>query len=196
MRNRANRTRENNHERYSSHLNLHVLVDEAIIKEPILFSIPAGGYGDRIIALDAINFESFTEEEKKALMGQIHMYVTVTSNMDPSIAPPGKQLINLSVGSFPNLSIEENIQNWKSTLDFLYPGIKDRILWVNASRGTLWKELSGHPVSNAIGIVQIIRQVGKNRPFVECPVKRLFHTGADVGKRKNSVELAADGALL
>ncbi len=185
-----------NHERWSNHLSLHVLVDEPIIKEPILFSIPVRGYGDSIKALDAINFDSPGEEEKKALMGQIHMYATVTSNMDPSVVPPGKQLINLSVGSFPKLSIDENIQNWKNILDFLYPGIKDKILWVDATRGSLWKELSGHPVSNIIGIAQTIGQVGKNRPSAECPVKGLFHAGADVGKRKIGIELAADGALL
>jgi hypothetical protein len=58
------------------------------------------------------------------------------------------------------------------------------------------KQFSGHPVPNVIGIGQIVGQVGQNRPSVECPVRGLFHAGADVGKRKVGVELAADGAIL
>jgi len=178
----------------ANQISLHILVDEPIIKEPILFSVPVAKFGTRMP--NAASFNSPSEEEKKAILGQIGFYGTVTSNMDPSVAPPGKQLINLSATSFRDLTFEETVENWKSILDFLYPGIKEKIIWIDAIKGTAMKKFSGHPVPNVIGIGQIVGQVGENRPPVTCPVQGLFHTGADVGKRKVGVELAADGSLL
>ncbi|MBT3310625.1 MAG: NAD(P)/FAD-dependent oxidoreductase [Desulfobacterales bacterium] len=177
----------------SIQISLHILVDEVVIKEPVVFAIPVAGYGDQ--KLDAISSNP-TEEEKKKLLGQVGFYTTVTSNMDPSIVPPGKQLINLSARAFRDLPLKETVENWKTILDLLYPGIKEKILWVDTVMGSAMKNFCGHPVPNVIGIGQVVGQVGENRPSVECPLPGLFHVGADVGKLHIGVELAADGALL
>lgn len=178
----------------TSQLSIHMLLDEQVVKHSVVFCVPVSGCRDDQ-KLDAISFKSPTQKEKKRLLSQIDVYMTVTSNMDPSIVPPGKQLLNFSATSFLGLSLEETIENWKSILDLLYPGLKEKILWVDVIKGSAMKHFCGHPVPNVIGMSQLVGQVGKNRPSVECPLPGLFHAGADVGRKHVGVELAADGAL-
>jgi all-trans-retinol 13,14-reductase len=176
-------------------LTLHMLLDEPVTKHTLVFSVPVEG-SRSAEGLDAISFKTASEDEKKRILGQTDIYMTFTSNMDPSIVPHGKQLLNVNATSFKGLSEEETVEGWKNILDLLYPGLKKRVLWTDVVPGSAMKEFSGHPVPNVIGLSQMVGQVGKNRPSAECPLAGLFLTGADVGKQRVGVELAADGALI
>ncbi|MBN1288745.1 MAG: NAD(P)/FAD-dependent oxidoreductase [Actinobacteria bacterium] len=107
---------------------------------------------------------------------------SVPSNMDPSAAPEGKQLINF-VGALvadckqPYNKIEEDAL---STIEQVVPGFKEHLMWYEFLTPETYIAL-GEQGGPAIGIGQCVGQVGKNRPSSKSPVEGLYYVGAECG---------------
>ncbi|MBT3311788.1 MAG: NAD(P)/FAD-dependent oxidoreductase [Desulfobacterales bacterium] len=182
-----------NDEFCANELTLHILLDEPVIKQAWLFAIPTAGFGDQ--QMDPIDFETASEEEKQKVLSQVGFYMTVTSSMDPSVVPPGKQLVNFDANLFRGFTMKESMEAWVNVLDLIFPGLKEKVLWVDVIKGSAMKAFCGHPKPNVIGLAQKVGQVGDNRPSIDCPVPGLFHVGADVGKGYVGIQLAAKSAI-
>ena len=90
-------------------------------------------------------------------------------------------------------------EKWKEalllTLEDVFPGINEKILWTDYSHPGTVKSLFGEE-GNIIGVGQMLGQTGDDRPPLRDPViKNLYHCCADTGLHGIGGELAADSAL-
>jgi phytoene dehydrogenase-like protein len=174
-------------------LNIKVLLKKPVIEAPVVWGIPVSSELPPIGAeLDL----SPNDENKREILDRFSIMLPIPSNMDPSLAPEGFQLLN-----FPGMMHDENADIARAVtyrineLDLIYPGVKENVLWWDVIKGAAIKGYSGRFQSDIVGLGQIVGQVGDERPSIESPVEGLFFVGADVGKDNIGTELAAQSAL-
>ncbi len=126
----------------------------------------------------------------------INIFIPVPSNMDPALAPAGKQLVNF-YGLAPVHS--KNLDAW---VDFhlgylytLYPEVEKHLMWYDFSTLDRINKCSGRFHPDIIGITQSVGQTGTDRPSPVTPIENLYLVGADVGQDNIGTELAAESAL-
>ena len=128
------------------------------------------------------------------------LMVPILSNLDPTAAPKGRQILYAGTGCWPDLArMRETRAQWKEAclngLRRIYPGLDRHILWVEAAGPDYIDGLFGEG-GNVIGVAQTLDQVGSNRPGIVDPaVRNLYHASADTGVHGIGGELAADAAL-
>jgi phytoene dehydrogenase-like protein len=127
--------------------------------------------------------------------------IPILSNMDPSAAPEGKQLLIVGggVNRQPLDSPRSEWRKWEApflnALEMVFPGIREHILWTATTSPADVDRLFGED-GNVIGISQKVGQVGARRPALEDPaIRNLYHCSADTGMHGIGGELAADSAL-
>ncbi len=84
--------------------------------------------------------------------------------MDPSLAPPGRQLLNFSaIRTILDVKadIADQVKQQIDVLDLLYPGVAENVLWWDVIGGNAIKASSGRFQSDVVGLAQIVGQVGK-----------------------------------
>ena len=174
-------------------LNIKVLLKQPVIEAPVVWGIAAG------IDLPPVATEldaSGAVANKKDVLDRFSIMLPIPSNMDPSLAPEGRQLLN-----FPGVlldekaDIAEQVKRHISELDLIFPGVRENVLWWDVIKGAAIKGYSGRFQSDIVGLGQIVGQVADKRPTIESPVEGLFFVGADVGKDNIGTELAAESAL-
>ncbi|MHA1279380.1 MAG: phytoene desaturase family protein [Candidatus Helarchaeota archaeon] len=136
-------------------------------------------------------------EEEKAPMASSYL-MPITSNMDPSLAPPGKQLVIIGTAAPPF------VKNWKRWADIyyqdilsFYPELEDLAEFVDITTPvdiTRYIGKAGGPVE---GTALTPTQSGKNRISSELPLANLYVVGDTAGTDTHGVgtQLAADSAL-
>ena len=173
-------------------LNIKVLLDEPVVKSPVVFTAPLAAGEEKLMEM----MSQVASGEIPDSFDAISLFMPIPSNMDPSLVPPGRQLLNFPGFAPPG---EKDLGRWVDMqLDFLetlYPGVKEHVLWWDVIKGSAVKGYSGRFQSDIIGLGQIVGQVGKDRPAIESPLKGLFHVGADVGQDNIGTELAAESAV-
>ncbi len=127
--------------------------------------------------------------------------IPILSNMDPSAAPEGKQLLIVGggVNGQPLDTPRSEWSKWEApflnALEMVFPGIREHILWTVTTSPADVDRLFGEE-GNVIGIGQKVGQVGDRRPAMEDPaIRNLYHCSADTGMHGIGGELAADSAL-
>ncbi len=147
------------------------------------------------------NLEKFAEIifDKQIPEKHAMVMVPIISNLDPTAAPEGKQLIFGGAGA-PASPEQGNCdyKKWEdailNSLRDIFPDIDDAILWVETTTPMDIRKFAGEE-GVVIGISQILGQVGKNRPKQELPIDNLYCCCADTGSRHIGGELAAESAL-
>ncbi len=136
-------------------------------------------------------------EEDKAPMAASYL-MPIPSNMDPQLAPPGKQLLIIGTAAPPF------VKNWKRWSDIyyqdilsFYPELEDLIEFVDITTPldiTKYIGKEGGPVE---GTALTPSQSGKNRISSELPIEGLYVVGDTAGVDTHGVgtQLAADSAL-
>ncbi|MBD3230124.1 MAG: NAD(P)-binding protein [Candidatus Lokiarchaeota archaeon] len=130
------------------------------------------------------------------------LFCPIVSNIDPSVAPEGTQLIYAGGGCpMPNdgFSNKNHKDGWEkaciNSLERIFPDIRDHILWIE----TTTPEDIMNFVDEAgcvIGISQAADQMGANRPDFQVPnISNLYLCCADTGTTGIGGELAANSAL-
>ncbi len=123
-----------------------------------------------------------------------------SSNMDPSLAPPGKQLL---MAISPGPLIEPGKINWDPWVENLKRQIEEEFV-PDISKHTLFCDVytpdviarqNGRYYGDAIGVAQSINQVGDKAPSAFSPIKGLYHAGADVGSKGVATEMATESAI-
>ncbi|MGQ9475669.1 MAG: phytoene desaturase family protein [Actinomycetota bacterium] len=144
------------------------------------------------------DFDDPEEAERQAAV-----FVPVPSAADPSLAPPGCQLVlagslappGLEDGEQAKAVCEEILDRIENTMRDLFPDIEDHVIWKIRTDTRYIAEISGRRTGEVIGLAQNRHQVGKNRPSQVTPVEGLYLVGADAGGRGVGTEMAADSAL-
>jgi prolycopene isomerase len=135
------------------------------------------------------------------------IYAPVPTNFDPSLAPPGCQLITACAIAPTTLTDWQDpprawIDNMMETLHKLIPGLDRHLLWSDTSDVRFLERWIGKVGGPAISCGQVVGQVGAGRPPVRTPIPGLYVGGCGAGGRgvgtelaATSGELAADAAL-
>ncbi|MBN1288747.1 MAG: NAD(P)/FAD-dependent oxidoreductase [Actinobacteria bacterium] len=110
-------------------------------------------------------------------------FFSVPSNMDPSLAPEGKQLV-ISIGAMM-YDFKDDYKKMEplilDAMDHALPGFKEHIMWYDwLNPGTYIA--FGEKKASAVGLAQCVGQVGKNRPSSILPIRGLYVCGGEAGK--------------
>jgi phytoene dehydrogenase-like protein len=127
-----------------------------------------------------------------------YIFMPVPSNLDASLAPPGKQLVIAGTAAPKNAGVElchAILDCVHNKICRLFPGFQKAILWEMRTTRMDVTHLTHHQTGEAIGFAQIPTQVGNLRPRHVTPVEGLYLVGADAGARGIGTELASASAL-
>jgi len=120
--------------------------------------------------------------------------ITSPTNYDPSLAPPGIQLIFFGTACLPR-------QDWRVWEDrlldsfyHLYPQARGKVLWHRLDTPDLVAAYAGEE-GNVIGMAQTVEQIHERRLSQVTPVRNLYLCGAEAGGHGIGTELAAGSAL-
>ncbi|MHA1264627.1 MAG: phytoene desaturase family protein [Candidatus Helarchaeota archaeon] len=136
-------------------------------------------------------------EEDKAPMASSYL-MPITSNMDPNLAPPGKQLLIIGTAAPPF------VKNWKRWADIyyqdiltFYPELEELAEFIDITTPVDITKYIGKEGGPVEGTALTPSQSGKNRISSELPLENLYVVGDTAGTDTHGVgtQLAADSAL-
>lgn len=137
--------------------------------------------------------------EDGSVPDDLFLFVTVPSRWDPSLAPPGKDLLLAGV---PAPSSPEREGQCRLLLDRagellaeMFPEVTEGTEERLELRTADVSRLSGRPTGECIGLAQEAGRSLHERPDQATPVEGLYLVGADAGGRGIGTEMAADSAL-
>lgn len=166
-----------------------------------------GGVGDRhdLLRLSLAELrELFTDVTHGKVPRVVPFYCPVPSNFDPSLAPPGKQLLTVCAlaptsdvargapGADPHGAWEEAML---ATLRRVVPHLDDHVEFMDRFSVKFIEHWIGKEHGPAISTGQTPDQVGPYRPTVRTPLPGLYLAGCGAGGRGVGTELAASSAL-
>lgn len=171
---------------------LKLALDRPVIDAPLILRNVREGAFEGLMEL----MQAMAEDKPPRGYKGINSFIPVPSNMDPSLAPPGRQLVNF-YGLAPVASADWDawVRYHLGYLFSLYPKVREHLMWYDFSTLSRINKLSGRFQPDIIGIVQSVGQTGSKRPDPATPVENLFLVGADVGRDNIGTELAAESAL-
>jgi len=148
-----------------------------------------------IPSLDTLGY--FKKLERGEVPEDLTLWLTSPTNLIPSLAPEGKQLVccMTPVPYWPDTDWTPWVEAFLRTIERFLPGLQEHTLWkrtVTPENIKLWSGKEG----TCIGLGQRVGQSGKDRPSMRSPVEGLYFVGVDVGTGAVGVELAAKSALL
>ncbi len=149
----------------------------------------------------ACYFPDFSDAEM--MERQAPIFLPVPSIADPSLAPPGCQLVLAGSLAPPSLEDPEQsaaicnelLDRMENTVQDLYPDIEKHVIWKIRTDISYVAEISGRWTGEVIGVAQNRHQVGDKRPSSVTPVEGLYLVGADAGGRGVGTEMAVDSGL-
>ena len=168
-------------------VSLKIGVDKRLTEAPVILVIP-----------QTLTFKEILEFKAKDVVPDRPglYYITIPSNMDPNLAPPGKQLIN-AIG--PCAINSKHLDDWieynLSAVEKYIPGVREHKIFMDITIGDNINEWTGRFESDMVGIAQSVGQVGKNRPQPETPIEGLYIACADTGSLGIGTELSAQSGL-
>ncbi len=165
-------------------------LDAQIIDSPVLFTMPATPA--RSVA------RRF--REGRIVDAGMGYYVTVPSNFDPGLAPPGGQVVIAGTAFYPEVAVRRGLDRMllglERRLENLYPRFADAIVRREPTTQVHVAAASGRiRTGEAVGVAQIPDQIGEGRPRPRTPVHGLYVVGADTAQGAIGTELAAMSGL-
>jgi phytoene dehydrogenase-like protein len=133
------------------------------------------------------------------------VYFEVPSNVDPSAAPKGKQMLMSGYWcpSDPNMSAKE-IKEWDDAAEKIlfevFPDLQESIehkeLYTTSHVSKLTRDhVLPDQGGECIGLGQIVGQCGKHKPSFKAPLQGLFYVGCDAGGRGIGIHQATDSGI-
>jgi phytoene dehydrogenase-like protein len=148
-----------------------------------------------IPSLDTLGY--YKKLERGEVPAEITLWLTSPTNLIPSLAPDGKQLLccMTPVPYWPDTDWKPWVDAFLKTIERFLPDLRQHTLWkrtVTPENIRLWSGKEG----TCIGLAQRVGQSGRDRPSMRSPIEGLYFVGVDVGTGAVGVELAAKSALL
>jgi prolycopene isomerase len=130
----------------------------------------------------------------------VPIYCPIPTNFDPSLAPPGHQLLTAcAVAPTTDVAFEDDERRWidamLAAMDELVPGCRDDALFVDTMGVKALASWIGKQHGPAVSTGQTPDQVGARRPSVRTPLPRIYAAGDGAGGRGVGTELAAASAI-
>lgn len=152
---------------------------------------------------DDIGLDDFERMYEHIATGKVApvvpIYAPVPSNFDPSLAPPGGQLITAcAVAPTTDIALRDSPEAWTASmmaaLRSMIPNLDDELLWVDTLSTKAIGRWNGKLHAPAVSAGQTPDQVGNRRPPVHTPIRGLYTCGCGAGARGVGTELAAASA--
>ena len=127
------------------------------------------------------------------------VYASVPTNYDPSLAPPGHQLIIASIYGSVREDPVDPPERWRdrglAALASIIPGLEDNLLFAEFTPVPALGRWMGKSANAAISNGQFPGQVGRDRLPVVTPLSGLYLCGDGAGGRGIGTELAATSGM-
>ena len=130
--------------------------------------------------------------------------IDVASEFDPGlVAEPGHQVANIQVfvSPDPRSDMGENaVRRARQVIDELYPDIRAHTIRTEPYGARQISRMTRDPTmpgtgGEAVGLAQVIGQVGKGKPDARTPLKGLYLVGCDAGGRGSGTHQAVDSGF-
>lgn len=170
-----------------SYVTIKYALERPVVSSPVVFVIP------RLSPEEVFRYIS-----ENRVPDDPYIFMPVPSNLDPSLAPTGRQLAIAGTAAPAGASAElcnRILDRVHARVCELFPAIDNALLWQVRSITEETGDITGHPAGEAIGLAQTPEQVGALRPGHETPVAGLWLVGADAGARGIGTEMASGSAL-
>ena len=130
----------------------------------------------------------------------IPFYCPVPSNFDPSLAPPGGQLLTCcAVAPTSDVDLVDPPEVWEEamlrSLRAVVPGLDEHALFIDRFSVDFIERWIGKEFGPAVSTGQVPGQVGADRTPVHTPIDGLYLAGCGAGARGVGTELAAASAM-
>ncbi len=162
-------------------------LSKRVVPYPVVFYMPDA---------DSKTLFSYIDEQKPPK--DPYIFMPVPSNLDPSLAPQGNQLVIAGTAA-PAGADDALCHDILDRIDYrvcaLFPDIRNEALWRVRSTVKDTERITRHPAGEAIGIGQTPEQVGEKKPGLKTPVNGLYLVGSDAGARGIGTEIASASAL-
>jgi phytoene dehydrogenase-like protein len=175
----------------------------ALNKKLVSAGCIVGGVGDHVdlLNVDTHDLKSmFAAVTEGRIPDVVPFYCPVPSNFDPSLAPPGHQLLTIcAVAPTSDIALKDPGPAWEEamlrTLRRVVPGLDEHVLFIDRFSVDFIEKWIGKEFGPAVSTGQTPDQVGKNRPPVWTPLRGLYLAGCGAGARGVGTELAAQSGL-
>lgn len=146
------------------------------------------------------NLERFRRVKDGHEPDEVILFMSVISNYDPELAPPGKQIVVSGTICSPNPRAPEIEMLWRKMDEMLervlpevLPAVERKERSGPAEVCSLTRDsvLPGQG-GECVGLGQIVGQCGKYKPHPKTPVGGLYLVGADAGSAGMGTHQAAD----
>ena len=144
--------------------------------------------------------DKFAKLERGEVPPVVPLYCPVPTNFDPSLAPPGHQLLTAcAVAPTSDVPLRDGPHAWEDamlrTIRRVVPRLDDHLLFVDRFSVTFIEKWIGKEFGPAVSTAQTPGQVGARRPTVWTPLRGLYLAGCNAGARGVGTELAAASAM-
>ena len=130
----------------------------------------------------------------------VPFYCPIPTNFDPSLAPPGHQLLTVcAVAPTTDVALTSPPKVWEETMlrtiRRVVPGLDEHALFIDTFDVEFIESWIGKEFGPAVSTGQTPEQVGRRRPPVRTPICGLYLAGCNAGARGVGTELAAASAM-
>jgi phytoene dehydrogenase-like protein len=171
----------------NAYITIKYALDRPVVPYPVVFYMP-----------DMPGPSVFDYIGEKSLPDDPYIFMPVPSNMDPSLAPPGRQLVIAGTAAPAGAGkkyCRALIERVDRRVCRLFPGIPGATIWKSTSSVEDTARITRHAAGACIGLGQVPGQTGAGRPACETPLRNLWLVGADAGARGIGTEIASRSAL-
>ncbi len=162
-----------------------------------------GGVGEGVDLLGVTTNdlrETFASVERGKIPSIVPFYCPVPTNFDPSLAPPGHQLLTVcAVAPTSDVTLADPGPAWEEamlhTIRRVVPDLDRHTLFVDRFSVDFIEKWIGKEFGPAVSTGQTPDQVGRHRPSVSAPLRGLYFAGCNAGGRGVGTELAAASAM-
>jgi prolycopene isomerase len=144
--------------------------------------------------------EMFAAVTRGEIPSIVPFYCPVPTNFDPSLAPPGHQLLTVcAVAPTSDVTLKDPGPAWEEamlrTIRRVVPRLDEHTLFVDRFSVEFIEKWIGKEFGPAVSTAQTPDQVGARRPPVWTPLRGLYLAGCNAGARGVGTELAAASAM-
>jgi phytoene dehydrogenase-like protein len=135
--------------------------------------------------------------------GDVFVFLTIPSNIDPTMAPPGKQVVVAGTMCSPDplaTEIPKLYRRVDETIEEVFPGFLEAVVRreldgpAEVSKHTRDSVVPGQG-GECVGLGQIVGQCGTKKPSPVSPIPGLYYCGGDAGSEGMGTHQASDSGM-
>ena len=152
------------------------------------------------------NMERYLAARRGKIEGDVTITMLVPTNYDPSMGPPGKQLVMAGTNCSPDPQDKTIEMLWKKTDQQIAEALPEIVPFIESKEAYAGPaQVSAHARDQvlpnqggeAVGVGVTIGQNGKRKPSARSPINGLFYVGFDAGSSSGfmGTQQAVDSGL-